>query len=52
MFGEYEYIEGFLDIMCKFFPYMDAWVEDMQKGCGPNTHSYPTVTLLYVVLGN
>jgi len=22
--GGYEYVEGFLDIVCKFFPYRDA----------------------------
>ena len=30
IFGEHEYVEGFLDMLYKFFPYRDAWVENMQ----------------------
>ena len=28
--GEYEYVEGSLDAVCKFFPCRNAWVENMQ----------------------
>ena len=28
--GGYEYIEESLDVVCKFFPYRESWVESMQ----------------------
>ena len=30
IFGEYEYVGGFLDVVHKFFPYRDAQVENTQ----------------------
>ena len=30
IFGEYEYVGGFLDVVSKFFPYKDKRVENTQ----------------------
>ena len=49
--GGYEYVEGSLDVVCKFFPYRDVWVNNMQKRgtrCNPLLERITWRVILYL----